>query len=284
MLEYGVKITYIKGVENIVADVLSRYPTQNDPELEVPAPTPEMMADLFAMANDLPADAFPLSFKILSTMQQQDPLTEDMLNKQNETRKHLSRKTFHGGEQLVCYDEKIYVPPALRNNVVTWYHEYLCHPGETRTEETIRQHLWWPGLRTDVRRHVDRCPACQRGKKKRLKYGHLPPKEAEYKPWEHLCVDTIGPYRIRRKGKKELVFQAVTFMDPATGCNFKLPDSVVIIKSVPAADVVIVPFANGSSPTFTSLVIFNKPLISKFTSSAGLVAEYRIFPSCTLTI
>jgi hypothetical protein len=217
MEEYGVKITYIKGVENIVADVLSRYPTQNDPELEVPAPTPDTMADLFATANDLPADAFPLSFKILSTMQQQDPLTEEMLNKNNETSKHLSRKTFHGGEQLVCYDEKIYVPPALRNNVVTWYHEYLCHPGETRTEETIRQHLWWPGLRTDVRRHVDRCPACQRGKKKRLKYGHLPPKEAEYKPWEHLCVDTIGPYRIRRKGKKELVFQAVTFMDPATG-------------------------------------------------------------------
>jgi hypothetical protein len=58
-------------------------------------------------------------------------------------------------------------------------------------------------------------------KKKRLKYGHLPPKEAKYKPWQHLCVDTIRPYRIRRKGTKDLVFQAVTFMDPAT-CWFEL--------------------------------------------------------------
>jgi len=60
-------------------------------------------------------------------------------------------------------------------------------------------------------------PTCQTGKKKRIKYGHLPAKVAESYPWEHLCVDTIGPYIIRRKGKKELHFQAVTMIDPATG-------------------------------------------------------------------
>jgi Integrase zinc binding domain len=153
-------------------------------------------------------------------VQQQDPLTETLFTKPGSTKDHLSCMTFHGGEQLVCYDQKIYVPPALRNNVVTWYHEYLCQPGETCTEETIGQHLWWPGLPTDIRRHVDRCPACHHGKKKRLKYGHLPPKEAEYKPWQHLCVDTIGPYRIRRKGTKDLVFQAVhLWIQPQAGLN-----------------------------------------------------------------
>ena len=217
MEEFGVKITYIKGEENVVADVLSRYPTKNDPEQHCPVPSSGDLAEIFAInGNELPVDAFPLSFKIISSFQQCDASTTALVNKDVE-QKHVSRQVFHGGEQLVCYDGKIYVPPALRANVVTWYHEYLCHPGETRTEETIRQHLWWPGLRNDVRRHVDRCPACQRGKKKRLKYGHLPPKEAEFKPWQHLCVDTIGPYRIRRKGKKDLEFQAVTFMDPATG-------------------------------------------------------------------
>ena len=45
----------------------------------------------------------------------------------------------------------------------------------------------------------------------------MSPKEAETRPWSQLCVDTVGPYRVRRKGKPDLVFQAVTFINPATG-------------------------------------------------------------------
>jgi hypothetical protein len=33
----------------------------------------------------------------------------------------------------------------------------------------------------------------------------------------HLCVVMIGPYRIRRKGTKDLVVQVVTLMNPVTG-------------------------------------------------------------------
>ena len=36
-------------------------------------------------------------------------------------------------------------------------------------------------------------------KKQRKKYGFLPEKEAEYKPWECLCIDLIGPYKIWTK-------------------------------------------------------------------------------------
>jgi hypothetical protein len=229
--EFGLKIEYIKGVDNIVVDILSRYPTQNDPEHPEEPPAKADMSELFAVHNDMPQDAFPLSFKILSTFQLRDASVDTLFQK-DPTHAHVSRQTFHGGEQLVCYDGKIYVPPPLRQNVVSWYHEYLCHPGELRTDKTIRQHLWWPSLRPDVRRHVSRCLACQRGKRTRLKYGHLPPKEAEARPWQHLCIDTVGPYRVRRKGKKDLVFQAVTFIDPAMGwfeikqCKTKKADEI----------------------------------------------------------
>ena len=49
------------------------------------------------------------------------------------------------------------------------------------------------------------------------KYGHLPPKEAEAEPWERLCVDLIGPYTIKRKGKEPLRLWCITMIDPATG-------------------------------------------------------------------
>ena len=115
---------------------------------------------------------------------------EALLNKDTGPTKHFSRKTFRGGEQLLCHDGKIYVPPALRRNVVTWYHDYLCHPSETRTEETIKQHLWWPSMRDTIRAFVNKCATCQRGKKKRLKYGHVPPKDAEFELWSHCLLYT----------------------------------------------------------------------------------------------
>jgi len=39
----------------------------------------------------------------------------------------------------------------------------------------------------------------------------------EYTPWEKLCVDLIGPYKIYRKGKKSLILWCITMIDPATG-------------------------------------------------------------------
>src|SRR5210317_1943070 len=86
-----------------------------------------------------------------------------------------------------------------------------------RTEETIGQHLWWPDMRKQITQYVKACPTCQKNKQKKKKYGHLPPKEAECIPWDKLCIDLIGPYKIRRKGKKDLVCRCVTMIDPATG-------------------------------------------------------------------
>ena len=46
----------------------------------------------------------------------------------------------------------------------------------------------------------------------------LPEKEAEYKPWEQLCVDLIGPYKIRSKkhGHEIPELGCVTMIDPVT--------------------------------------------------------------------
>jgi hypothetical protein len=45
----------------------------------------------------------------------------------------------------------------------------------------------------------------------------MPPKIAESQPWEHSCVDMIGPCQIQRKGKKTSRLQAITVIDPAAG-------------------------------------------------------------------
>jgi hypothetical protein len=87
----------------------------------------------------------------------------------------------------------------------------------TRTEQTIRQHFWWKTLREDVQKLCTTCDTCQRTKIQHTKYGKLPEKEAESNPWEKLCVDMIGPYTIKQRGKKPLTLWCVTMIDPATG-------------------------------------------------------------------
>ena len=86
-----------------------------------------------------------------------------------------------------------------------------------RTEETIRQHYTFPNLREKCKQHIGKCDTCQRYKKQKKKYGYVPAKEAEAEPWKTLCVDLIGPNKLKRKGKETLTLQAVTMIDPASG-------------------------------------------------------------------
>ena len=48
--------------------------------------------------------------------------------------------------------------------------------------------------------------------------------------WEKLCVDLIGPYKIKRRGKETLTLWCVTMIDPATGWfeMKELPDKQAI--------------------------------------------------------
>lgn len=211
--EYNCEFKYIKGSKNVIADALSRLDTTNNPDIDSPMPTRETLSESFAISS-LPEDIIPLSTRAIAYYQAKDQaLQRSMQASPNEYEKRMMR----GGE-VICRDGKIVVPTNLQKRTVEWYHSTLCHPGATRTEETIKQHLTWTNMRNDVREIIKKCPNCQRQKRVQLKYGHLPPKEAEVQPWEILQVDLIGPYTIRRKRRKDLkLVAALTMTDPATG-------------------------------------------------------------------
>jgi Integrase zinc binding domain len=86
------------------------------------------------------------------------------------------------GYDLLCYKDKIYIPQSLRKKLLSWYHEYLLHPGQTRNEKTIRNTMTWPGLTQDFERLCSTCPLCQLTKKERKKYGLMPPKKQNLTP------------------------------------------------------------------------------------------------------
>ena len=215
--EFGPELVYLQGKKNIVADALSRLEIE---ESEQPKDFEQLLinnAECFANDIKLPSTVFPVSFQLILKHQQEDKELVALAK----TNSNYILKNFRGGGRslsLICVKDKIVIPKTLQHKIVQWYHTNLCHPGETRTEATIRQHFTWKNLDKEVKKVCSTCPTCQRTKKSTIKYGHLPPKEAEIYPWEKLCVDMIGPYTIKNsESGKTLTLQCVTMIDPATG-------------------------------------------------------------------
>jgi transposase InsO family protein len=215
--EYSPDLRYIKETKNVVADALSRLVKDELPEGEVPTDTAEVFYSIIH-AFDTEKDDLarhPISYAHLEAAQQKDPKIKQYLKDD----KYQIADFVGGGKSrpLVCNNGKIVVPQKLQHHVTDWYHTVLCHPGINRTEESISQHLFWPKMREQITSYVQSCPTCQKNKRKAKKYGWLPPKVAEATPWDKLCIDLIGPYKIKRKGTNNLVCKCVTMIDPATG-------------------------------------------------------------------
>jgi len=79
-------------------------------------------------------EQYPLSYAIVKHYQDADTNVQRLL-KDNE---NYSLRTFlHSNKtySLVVYNnDLIVVPLALQKRAVKWYHEILCHPGQTRTK------------------------------------------------------------------------------------------------------------------------------------------------------
>jgi hypothetical protein len=79
---------------------------------------------------------------------EQAKVMEPRLREKGLAQPHYSIQHIEGYD-LIFYKQKIYIPQSLRQRVLSWSHEYLLHPGQTRTEKTISNTMTWPGLTQD---------------------------------------------------------------------------------------------------------------------------------------
>ena len=132
--EFGPDLKYIKGEHNVIANALSRLEISDNKEI---LNISETYGYDYADLND---SAYPIRYHDISKVQK----TDSKIKQKLVSHKYYTLDTFCGGDQnhcLIFRNIKTCLPEALQKKTVDWYHEMLCHPGDTRTEHTLRQHF-----------------------------------------------------------------------------------------------------------------------------------------------
>ena len=140
--QFGPNIHHIAGVDNIVADTLSRLPSTPSDNYEPCTRKAQFRTNkLFVIGRLEKNDDFPL----LNILIVQREKTKELRNtKSNLSKYTLDRESGYSMQELddvkiICYDRKIYVPKNLHICVLDCYHFYLNHPGGSIiAKKTIR--------------------------------------------------------------------------------------------------------------------------------------------------
>jgi RNase H-like domain found in reverse transcriptase len=114
--EYGPTLQYVKGVNNVVADALSRLDldpslaAESDPSI-LETPISQQLAEAFTLAQQDNTDKCPLTLKNLMREQQRD--TSLLEEHGQNAASRISLRSFSGGgnvRQLLVESDKIIVP------------------------------------------------------------------------------------------------------------------------------------------------------------------------------
>ena len=167
--EFDLKLVHIPGAKMIQSDALSRQPdyipeedNDNMDRILLPESMFVNLMDLDLQDRIANTDKYDYDIRnALELLLENGPnsLWQDLEDWQLEK---------HGERNILFYKDKNYIPDDLdlRRDIVKMFHDHEMagHPGELETYNSVKQHYWWPGMRTFVKRYVQGCGICQQFK------------------------------------------------------------------------------------------------------------------------
>ena len=192
--EYGCTLKYIEGDNNVVADTLSRLDFDMDP---VSIRESHQMKYV-----DDDKIKVPVDLRFITEQQQKD---EEFLAAKEKYPERFKETLLNNEVKLQLYkkDEEnkrwlIYIPEAMSEDLIDWFHMNLLHPGESRLTQTICQKFYVRSIDKKVKQYVKTCKECQEAKVTAVQpVGKLPIRsERSRTPFKNVRIDCCGPWQI----------------------------------------------------------------------------------------
>ncbi|KAI3769531.1 hypothetical protein L6452_00637 [Arctium lappa] len=174
--DYDCELLYHPGKANVVADALSRKDYGGNSKATFTRI--ELTSTLI--------DRIKVS--------QMEALLEENLKEEVMERKHLLLT--EDGRGVKLFNGRVWVPKIGGNRELLLEDahklKYSIHSGSTKMYRDLKLHYWWPVMKLDVARYVERCVTCLQVKAEHQRpYGSLQSLEIPEWKWEHITMDFV---------------------------------------------------------------------------------------------
>ena len=215
--EYDIKLIHLPGDKMILSNTLSRRPdfipdkdTDNEDIVLLPdrlfqgTPLPDVWITLRNPPISVNLIDLDLQRKIANSKDLDTEAIEAINTLLNKGPTHLQRdledwttEEFEG-KNVLFFQGKNYIPKdyELRREITSQFHDKITagHPGEIETLNAIKEHYWWPGMRTFIKNYVKGCGICQQFKinQNPSNPSYIPiPGPANTRPFANCSMDMI---------------------------------------------------------------------------------------------
>ena len=192
--EFTTDIRHTAGIDNVVANALSRPPSPLSTASSSPASGDEdddIVAAITTAPLSVPA-ASPLSYHQMAQLQSTCPSIPPLLDLPSLqlATVPVQNLLLHGDVSTGTF--RPLVPTALRRSVFALLHN-VSHPGCRATRRLISSRFVWKSLAKDVTAWSRECLSCQRSKVHRHVHLRASPIPIPDRRFAHIHVDLVGP-------------------------------------------------------------------------------------------